>query len=72
MSVYHLIPPERPATPSLRQQLIASRDMMDVAELLRLAAISLRDSAAKLDRQADEIDPPQFDSLGAIPNGEVR
>ena len=48
---------DRPRPIPLREALERSHDMLDAAELLRLAAISLRESADKLDRQADQLDP---------------
>ena len=47
----------RPRPIPLREALERSHDMLDAAELLRLAALSMRESAEKLERQADELDP---------------
>ena len=51
------IPVNRPEKQSLRDQPMASHDVLDAAEILRLSAISMRKSAAELDRLADDLDP---------------
>jgi hypothetical protein len=50
---------------SVRQMFQGSLDVLDGAEILRRAAISMRESAKELDRLANELDPSSFDSLGA-------